>query len=225
MIYPRWHILYPPRPPKSAILVLPGRGQHGFYLGDLWSKHAELHHTMIVCITPVGLQWYPLPIGPYDQDEAVSGLEHSRLEIERVLKRMKNEMCIAREKTALVGFSAGGVMALYTAMHSASPLAGVVCHGGAILEPYEVPKCKFLETPFVLTHAHDDNDFDWFERYLPMKSSLQKNSYNLKSFERYSGGHMVFESDIYASAYELSDRLDYSQEWRDKFFSNDDSEQ
>jgi predicted esterase len=211
MLESRWTIFTAPDP-KSCILALPGRSQHGSEVGSYW-LHSELEDSLIVCVTPENREWYPMPLSPQFQEEAVAGLENSRLTIESVIVKIMDEWHIDRNKIAIVGFSAGGVMALYTAMHASSPLAGVVSHGGAILEPNKVPECKFPEMPIVLTHCKDDGVFKWDERYLPMANALEENNYDLYRYECNYGGHGMDVSDVQFGAYHLARRLGYPKSW------------
>jgi len=192
----------------SCILILPGRDQYAQELAEAWIN-PNFNKTVIVGITPKNFQWYPQPFNPLDQNEAVAGLNRARIIIEAMLDRIEDEFNIPRLKTALVGFSAGGVMANYVATHSEFELAGVVCHAGAILEPNEIPQCKFADMPIVLTHCMDDQVFDWNERYRPMKNGLQNKNYNVSFLENQWGNHSLKMSDVQYGATELSDRLGY----------------
>ena len=216
MIDPRWIIFTAPsRKPLSCILALPGRAQHGLEVARCWLG-VDLNDTMIVAITPQERQWYPMPIGPDNQDEAVAGLETARQVIEDVIDRIESEYNIPSNRIALTGFSAGGVMSVYTGMHSERELAGIACHAGAILDPDSTPICKFPQMPIVLAHAEDDEVFSWEERYQPMLTALESSNYNVFSCESTFGGHNIDYEDIQYSALVLSERFGYSNEWYKK---------
>ncbi len=89
----------------------------------------------------------------------------------------------------------GAVTAVHWATHTKDPVASVICHSGAILEPSNVPAAKH-DCPIILNHGMDDTCFNWEERYLPMKKALVKNKYNAWFVERKSGNHHVYRSDI-----------------------------
>lgn len=192
----------------SCILILPGRCQTGIELAKQWCN-IFLDNTMIILITPKNKEWYPMPYSSLDQENAVLGLETAREVIESTLDRIKLEFKIPKNKTAVVGFSAGGVMANYVGINSNKEYAGFVSHSGAILEPKFVPKCKFSSVPFVLTHSENDEDFSWDERYIPMKNSLIDNGYNLKFLESMNG-HCISDDEIEFAALSICDRLGYS---------------
>lgn len=216
MTFPNWTMFNCVDKPKSCVLCLPGRGLHAADLAEVWKK-ACLHETLIIGVTPKKYCWYPMPYAANDQTEAVQGLPIARKEIERVLSKITNDFSIPREKIAICGFSAGGVMANYVGIHSQSPLAGVACFAGAILEPKKVPPCKNKSTPYLLTHACDDTSFDWEERYLPMRNALIRNKYPLYAAESSWGGHVVNVSDVLLAAYLFSENLGYPDSWREEY--------
>jgi predicted esterase len=168
---------------------------------------------LVIAVTPYARQWYPQPYSAVDQDEAVSGLPAARAAIEEVLETIERKYLVPRDKIALVGFSAGGVMAIDVAVNSTRELAGVVCHAGAVLEPWNIPMCRFVDMPIITTHCSDDDVFDWEERYLPMVESLENTKYNLHTIENDWGGHGVDLEDILCGAKILAPRLGYSAEW------------
>lgn len=224
MIENRYVLWYnPSQKADSAIIVLPGRFQSGFDIAKAWSN-TFLSNTLIVLAIPKEREWYPMPISPLNQEEAVGGLEIAREKINEVILNISENFNISKNKIALIGFSAGGVMANYVAMHSNFELAGSVCHAGAIFEPESVPVCKYPDMPFVLTHSFNDDTFDWFERYLPMKKSLIENGYLVRNFEE-NNGHQVSFIEIEQAALSICTRLGYSLEDslnRSSYFYNDD---
>lgn len=199
--------------PTSCILALPGRGQYGGNLASAWVGHG-LDKTLIIGITPRRLEWYPMPFSPMDQSNAVAGLEIARNAIEDFVNYIIQEYGIPKSKIALTGFSAGGVMSIYTAAHSEEAYAGVVCLAGAILEPQKLPEARFKDVPFILTHSQDDEVFEWGARYLPMKNALEEKGYNCILNEKSYGNHTVGTYDIGYSALMLADAFDYSSEWK-----------
>lgn len=196
----------------GCILALPGRGQLGSDLARAWLD-SDFEDTMFASVTPTLRQWYPMPYSATDQSEAVEGLEIARNVIETYLVKIENEFDIPRNRIGLVGFSAGGVMANYIATHSDRELAGVVCHGGAILEPDKIPPCRFPNMPIVLTHCMDDDVFEWHERYVPMLNGLKDKDYNVHQVVSKYGRHTLDIEDIYYSALALAPRFGYSKEW------------
>lgn len=192
----------------SCMLILPGRDQTGVELAKQWCN-IFLDNTMIILITPKDKEWYPLPYNALDQEDAILGLEKAKETIDYVLDRIQLEFRIPAEKTAIAGFSAGGVMANYVGINSNKEYAGFISHSGAILEPEFVPKCKFKSVPFILTHSRNDDVFSWEERYIPMKNSLINNGYNVKFLESMNR-HCISDDEIEFAALSICDRLGYS---------------
>ncbi len=205
LIYPQWCVFNSQNNPNGCILALPGRGGTGTNMAMLY-RYANLHKVMIVGVTPEKFEWYPQPYGAFDQEDAVLGLDKAIISVDRILWKIENKFGIPKERTAIVGFSAGGVMAIQAGINLPYNFAGIVCHGGAILEPNKVPSCN-KDTPILLIHATDDEAFGWDERYLPMKDSLITNGYKVKTHERIFGGHRVLYRDISVAGSFLAQRF------------------
>ena len=172
--------------PKSCHILLPGRGQEGSTLLQLWSKY---HHTdvTLISLTPENLQWYPRPNGPNDQTNALAGLEEARNSVYEKIDAIKRHEKLHSNKDftekdiVLVGFSAGGVTAIQAGVHK-QLFKGIVCCSGAILDPDSIPESiSFM--PIVLVHGTQDDVFLWDERYVPMKNALISKNYNVKTIE------------------------------------------
>ena len=148
-------------------------------------------NALIIGITPIGRCWYPMPNGAGDQEAAIAGLEPAVTAVENVVNRIEQRYQIPRDKIALVGYSAGAVVGLLTAMYSSVPFGCVVSHAGAILDTDMVPACQFKSCPILLTHSRDDIIFDWQERYLPMLETLQNNGYTVYTATEMDVGHGI----------------------------------
>jgi predicted esterase len=179
---------------KGTVIFFPGRGGKAQTLIDHYDMFAGLQHSLFLGIGPED-EWYPMPNGANDQSKAVQGLEGSILRLKHFIDILKLTYNFVPEQTALVGFSAGAVMALQLALNFDENYAAVVCHSGAILQPQNV-RTKTKDTTFFLLHSQDDDCFYWNERYVPMKNALSDNGYNTLKVERRSGGHHVFSDDI-----------------------------
>jgi len=210
-----WTIIVPREDEiKHCVLALPGRAGSGEEICLAYARNARLENTAYIGVTPKEFQWYPQPYSSMDQDEAVEGLTEARLTIENIVHKIKTKYGIEKRQIALTGFSAGGVMAIHTAAHSREEFAAVVCHSGAILEPEQLPDCNHPKMPIVLIHNKDDQCFDWYERYLPMKNSLLERNYKVYSLERSRGDHRVFQHDFVQSGIFLSKRLKQRKTWK-----------
>jgi len=195
--------------PQSCLLVLPGRGIPGDAM-EHFARHVELWKTLIVVLEPQHFEWYPAPNGPDDQEEAVAGQRENLKELQEYLARIERLWEIPREKTAIIGFSAGAVMAIQLCAYSNTRFAGAVCLAGAILEPNELPPAP-NDTPILLQHNEDDDCFKWDERYLPMKEALGNKGYNVFHHERDFGGHNISLKEARLTQYFLASKLGYSE--------------
>ena len=214
MLESRWCIFTAHDTPSSCILVLPGRGQTGHAIARAWAD-INFAHTMVIAVTPKLRRWYPQPYNATHQEEALAGISLARQTIEEVVSKIETEYRIPRRQIALVGFSAGGVMGIDVAAHSEKEFAAVVCHSGAILDPSELPPCRF-NMPIVLTHCKDDLVFAWEERFLPMEDALLRENYQIVRLISEHGGHGMSMDDILNSAKIISYRLDYEEDLVDE---------
>lgn len=179
---------------NACILMLAGRGQRQNTLPSIY-WHRGLRDFRMVGLQTHAMAWYPMPKGAGDQRKAIRYIPHSIRTIEEAVTRIELSWHIPKEKIVLLGFSAGGVMALQVAAYSDRPYGGVVCQSGAILHTDSLPTCKH-PTPILLTHSQDDDTFDWDERYSPMRSALLENHYPLTVIESPRGGHNLNDIDI-----------------------------
>lgn len=187
---------------KNMIILLPGRGQSASDILDQYN-FKELNETVLIAIEPA-IEWYPIPRGMDNQNEAIEGLKFAIPNLEKVISKCEKEFNIPRNKVALAGFSAGAVMAIQIAANSEQSFAAVISHAGAILDPTSLPAAK-NDTPFLLLHAKDDDCFSWDERYLPMKKALIEKGYEIDTFEKENGGHYMSSDEAY---FFLANKLD-----------------
>ena len=161
-------VTYEPINPIGTVILLTGRGGKAETLVLKYKQF--LDKSRLIGIQPI-FEWYPMPNGANDQDEAVKGLAESIQKLKDHIDEIKNQYNLTYEEIALIGFSAGAVMAIQIATVFNETFAFVVSHNGAILEPEEIKECS-LKTPIMLIHSKNDDCFSWEERYLPMKEAL-----------------------------------------------------
>jgi len=200
-------VFYDNDKPDYCIITIPGRGNDGTQFARLYQMEAEFNNTVFVGPTPHGFAWYPLPTSATDQDRALAGLPRARDAINAVVDAVQRRFSIPKSKIVLAGFSAGGVMAIETAAHSNEPFAAVVCHSGAILEPKNLPECKHPKMPVILTHCKDDDCFEWFERYVPMKEALFLNGYDTYALESRKGNHRILDEAFAETVFYLAQNV------------------
>jgi predicted esterase len=207
-----WIIFNTIEKPRNCIVALPGRGIQASTMLE-FCKDFGLEETLLIVLRPFNWAWYPQPNSSLDQKAAVNGLGRAKNNIEEALATIKKGWGFKKEQITLLGFSAGAVMSLYTAMHSKLSFASAVSLGGAIFEPEKVPQCKHPITKILLCHNQDDDCFNWFERYLPMKKSLSDNGYDVTVRERSRGGHWLSKLDVINVSNFLGPILGYGEDW------------
>lgn len=184
----------------KMIICLPGRGQNEnefkYYL-DFWWCTNGLGWTDKPIIEEIhpGNEWYPLPNGPNDQISATLGIKKATESLFSKIKILSEKYNILFSEISLLGFSAGGVMALQIAANTNEKFHSVVCHSGAILEPDKLPQAM-SRTPILLVHRTGDDCFSWEERYLPMKRALLEKNYYCNCLEINEFGHGYTSIDM-----------------------------
>ena len=207
-------VIMPKGRPIGCVIALPGRGMSGREIAETYKRYSGLSKTLFVGITPKERQWYPMPNGVKDQAEAIAGVDVTMKRIERTTRRLLNAFRIRHNAVALVGYSAGAVMSLYTAINSNLGYAAAIGHSGALLEPSKVTYCNKPNLQLMMAHCKNDCCFFWDERYIPTKDALKKNGYNLANIEHNEGGHNMINADIAAAGLFLAPLLGYPPTWK-----------
>lgn len=180
---------------KQAVIGFSGRGIPAELMVDVMEDF-YLPETLIVSVQPYGLSWYPQPTSSEQQEDTVKYLPAARKVCLQSVNRISKGFNLPLDRIALVGYSAGGVMAIQSAIHISQPLAAAVCLCGAVFEPDKIPKASKKSTPILLVHSYDDACFDWEERYLPMKQGLKEKGYKVYVKENEDNGHMITRADV-----------------------------
>lgn len=206
----KWIVVEPKGTPKGCLLALPGRNIAGDVMEGI-CRHINLPKSLLVCLEPEGLQWYPAPMGPQNQYSAINAMKESVERLENAIQKIERDWSMPRSRIGILGFSAGSVMAIQMAATSQKPFAGIVSLSGAILEPEKLPKAQ-NETPILLQHNRDDSCFKWGERYIPMKRALMDNGYRLWVCERDEGEHTICPEDCRLTEKFLGPYLGYTND-------------
>jgi len=182
---------------KKLVILLTGRYQSAGHFLGVYLEYARLGCNYIA-IQPEKGEWYPLPNGPADQNASINGIKEVLPVLHKLVKNNIAELGIEKNQTSLVGYSAGGVMALELNAHNKKPFHSLVIHSGAILRTNDFPKCK-NNTPILLLHKREDDCFKWDERFIPMKNCLKRKGYNFNEMT-FSGNHELYAEDIIDAA-------------------------
>ncbi|MSU89267.1 prolyl oligopeptidase family serine peptidase [Rhodobacteraceae bacterium 2CG4] len=150
----------------SLVIFLHGYGADGNDLIGLAEPLAEhLPDTMFLapdapqpCVAnPFGRQWFPIPyLDGSSQEQAMSGMAASVSALNDWLDAAERRTGIGPERTVLVGFSQGTMMALHVAPRRARALAGVVGFSGRLLAPERLAPDARTHPPVLLIHGDLD---------------------------------------------------------------------
>lgn len=179
---------------KLAIISLAGRNNSADGALNI-AENLCIPNAVCVGVQPIHYEWYPAPINSQDQEDAILGLPIARDLINELIDRISRAYKLRDNKIALIGYSAGGVMANEVGIRRRLACVGSLC--SAILEPNKIPMAKATSSsPILLVHHKDDMCFEWEERYLPTKKALIDKGYDLSTSESPNGGHGVDIGDV-----------------------------
>ena len=124
---------------KSLVILLHGLGANGadlISLADSW--RGILPQTLFISpdapdhcdMAPVGYKWFSLQ--SRDPSDIARGVENAHPLLQTFITDRQQEHSIATDRTALVGFSQGTMMALHTGLRTPEPIAGILGYSGAL---------------------------------------------------------------------------------------------
>lgn len=149
--------------PINYLVFLPGRDQDVKNLTSMYMRLSIPNATLI------GLQpwkeWYPAPTGDNKQT-VLKEIKYSVAEIDGVIKQIETNFNTKRENIGLIGFSAGGVMALQCGQLG---IGAIVAHSAAIFDPENY---KETTTPVFISYGENDQVFKLEERLSKMEKAV-----------------------------------------------------
>ncbi len=165
--------------PKSLVILLHGLGSNGqdlISLSPMWTKKlpytafvspdAPFPCDMVPPDYPNSFQWFSLQTRNPQHMEA--GASNASPVLERFIHSQINKYGVPPEKTALVGFSQGTMMSLYTALRMQKKLAGILGYSGAM-----IGGAGEQNIPVHLIHGEAD-DVVPLEAYTHAKAALEQ---------------------------------------------------
>lgn len=150
-------------PVTSVVVFLHGYGANGEDLLDLGREwQALLPNTLFISpdapfpcdMSPLGRQWFSL--ADYTPPTLEAGARHAAPILNAFLDKTLTEYGLDDSALALVGFSQGTMMALFTALRRAKQCAGIVGYSGALLAPESLSKELESKPPVLLIHGEID---------------------------------------------------------------------
>lgn len=106
---------------------------------------------------PMGFQWFPIPwLDGTPEAVAEAGAHAAFQALNGWLDAVALETGIPPERTVLLGFSQGTMMALHVGLRRAAPLAGIVGFSGRLLRPETLAGEIRSRPPVLLIHGDAD---------------------------------------------------------------------
>lgn len=154
---------------KKTVYLLAGRGMDPRKMFEFFK--GLFPNFNVLTIEP-DIEWYPIPNGINDQENAVLGVKKAAQEVANLIKSSN----VPLNKVGIIGFSAGAVVALESSFLF-EELGFVISCSGAILEPknLDLNEISKIKTPYHIIHGKEDKVFSFEERYLPVKKVLENN--------------------------------------------------
>lgn len=179
-------LLYQMGSSDVLVVALCGRGQSPARLLSHLKSSIECRPSFLV-LAP-SREWYPRPVSPADQEEALAGAQASALKISHSLATLAAKGRVRLDRTVLFGHSAGAVLALSIATQVSDRYLGVVAHKGCLLNPRRVIRsCN--SSPILMVNSRDDEVFNFGARVQPTSLALMRGNFRLTNVEFPDGGH------------------------------------
>jgi phospholipase/carboxylesterase len=149
--------------PKKIVLLLHGLGADGDDLIGLAPHIAPAlpdaifvsPHAPFPCdMAPYGRQWFSLQ--ERTSAAILAGVQAARPILDAFIDKLLRRFALTDSDLALVGFSQGTMMSLYTAPRRARPIAGVLGYSGALAGAELLAAEARAKPPTMLIHGDSD---------------------------------------------------------------------
>jgi phospholipase/carboxylesterase len=182
---------------KQLVILLHGLGANGedlfsfapYLCKDLPDAHFVAPDAPFKCdMAPFGYQWFSL----LNRSEAaiLEGVKIAEPILNNFIDEKKAELGLEDKDVALIGFSQGTMLALYTAIRRPKPLGAVLGYSGALVGSHLVKDEAVSKPPICLVHGEDDQvvPFDAFSQAM---SVLQKQGFDVHGYSRIGLAHGI----------------------------------
>lgn len=195
---------------KSLVLLLHGLGSNGQDLISLAPYFAkECPNTVFVSpdapfpcdMVPPGypnaFQWFSLK--SRDPQDMLNGVREAAPILNSFIAEQCDKYGVAPEKCALVGFSQGTMMSLYTAPRYSEKLAGVLGYSGALLWEPDTDISRLHKLPIRLIHGEHD-DVVPVDAYHMARQKLEESGFDVSGHTTPLLTHSIDEAGISSGA-------------------------
>ncbi|MCE3232230.1 MAG: phospholipase [Rickettsiaceae bacterium] len=181
---------------KLLVIFLHGYGADGADLIELAPYFAEsLPDAHFVspnapqrCEMGFGFQWFSL----MDRSESamLAGVKSAAPILNAFIDEKKKELGLEDKDVALVGFSQGTMMSLYTALRREKQIGGVLGYSGALVAPHKLKDEIKSRPELCLIHGEADEVVP-FEAFNEAMSVLQKQGIMVHGYSQPRLGHGI----------------------------------
>lgn len=183
--------------PKKLVVFLHGLGADGedlIALGQVFGQ--VLPDAQFVApnapepcdMAPFGYQWFSLQDRAYPM--MLAGVQAAAPALDHFLDRQLDILGLTDEDMALVGFSQGTMMALYTALRRPNCCAGVVGYSGALIAPELLEAEARSKPPVCLIHG-DADPVVVFDAMGAAETGLRAAGLSVETHTRHGLGHGI----------------------------------
>jgi phospholipase/carboxylesterase len=192
--------------PQQIVLLLHGLGSNGqdlISLAPYWapavpdavfiSPDAPFPCDMVPPGYPNSYQWFSLQ--SRDPQDMLAGIKIAAPILAAFIDGLLEKYGLAPDKLALVGFSQGTMMSLYTAPRYGKKIAGVLGYSGALLGGEELSNASMHKIPVHLIHGEHD-DVVPFEAYTTANSTLKAAGFDVSGHSTPGLAHSIDDAGI-----------------------------
>ncbi len=184
---------------RSLVILLHGYGADGADLVGLAQPMAEyLPDTVFRApnapepcrVNPMGRQWFPIsPIDGSSETEMMEGYVRAAETLDAAIGEIVAEEGVAREATALLGFSQGTMMALSVGPRHLPALAGIVGFSGRMIDRTALGLAA-ARPPVLLVHG-DRDEVVPYTAMAEAQAALSEAGFEVASFTSEGTGHAI----------------------------------
>lgn len=204
---------------RSLVVALHGYGADGNDLIGLAQPMAEyMPDTVFLApdapqpcrVNPAGRQWFPISqIDGAPEEEMREGYVRAAEVLDAFLAEAIAAEGVAREQTALLGFSQGTMMALSVGPRHAPALAGIVGFSGRLIDPTALALAA-SRPPVLLVHG-DRDDVVPFDSMEEARAGLAEHGFPVSTFTSTGMGHGIAPDGLGLAVGFLVEKLGISQ--------------
>lgn len=188
--------------PAKIVLMLHGVGSNGQDLIGLAPYMARALPDVAFLspdaphpydMAPFGRQWFSLQ--EYTEAAMLAGIKKTVPLLNAYIDEILAEFGLKDSDLALLGFSQGTMMSLYTAPRRAKKIAGVLGYSGALLGGEELAGANIQKLPVCLIHGEEDPVLP-LERYHDAKQQLENSGFIVSGHTVPGLPHSIDDSGI-----------------------------